>query len=307
MSFLFYEYKLNVPSINFFIDIKVYMAEMQNVVQTNTYHLTTMINNMLDQVARSQERIEPLMERLQKTSDLLWLVSISMGLTILCISLILSVGLLLGIIHEEGGAKITFIVGAVLIAIGSIGLVLFTIAILLAGSHGEVFLCRPLYGAPNFYVFGKLFDKPGWVYENETVNGIINDLLYANENDDVKPLNVTLATAIDQCEQNDATFSVFQFERIVNVPQILDVQEYDKLDEEIDKIFVSTATFTTLTETLQNILNYMFSNSDVNFSLYRVDLSRPTPEKDLSTFIDQMQRVSVQVYQSKAKLKFFIS
>lgn len=51
----------------------------------------------------------------------------------------------------------------------------------------------------------------------------------------------------------------------------------------------------TLTEDLQNILNYMFTNSDINFLAYRTDLSRPTPEKDLSTFIDQMQRVSVQV------------
>lgn len=39
----------------------------------------------------------------------------------------------------------------------------------------------------------------------------------------------------------------------------------------------------------------MFTNSDINFLAYRTDLSRPTPEKDLSTFIDQMQRVSVQV------------
>lgn len=39
----------------------------------------------------------------------------------------------------------------------------------------------------------------------------------------------------------------------------------------------------------------MFTNSDINFLAYRTELSRPTPEKDLSTFIDQMQRVSVQV------------
>lgn len=39
---------------------------------------------------------------------------------------------------------------------------------------------------------------------------------------------------------------------------------------------------------------YMFTNSEINFLAYRTDLSRPTPEKDLSTFIDQMQRVSVQ-------------
>lgn len=61
------------------------------------------------------------------------------------------------------------------------------------------------------------------------------------------------------------------------------------------KIFVSSLSFGTLTDDLQNILTYMFTNSDINFLSYRTELSRPTPEKDLSTFIDQMQRVSVQV------------
>lgn len=35
-------------------------------------------------------------------------------------------------------------------------------------------------------------------------------------------------------QQNEATFSVFQFERIVNVSQIFDVQEHSKLEEEIE-------------------------------------------------------------------------
>lgn len=63
----------------------------------------------------------------------------------------------------------------------------------------------------------------------------------------------------------------------------------------IQRIGVSATTFHTITDMLQNILSYMFSNSEINFLVYRNDLSRSTPEKDLSTFIDQMQRVSVQV------------
>lgn len=158
-----------------------------------------------------------------------------------------------------------------------------------------MFLCRPLYDSPKYQIFSKLFDRPGWAYENETINGIVNDFLYVPVIDDSKFLNVSLATAIDRCEANDATFSVFQFDRIINISHIFDVQEHSKLEEEIEKIFVSSSSFTTLTEDLQNILMYMFTNSDINFLAYRTDLSRPTPEKDLSTFIDQMQRVSVQV------------
>lgn len=46
---------------------------------------------------------------------------------------------------------------------------------------------------------------------------------------------------------------------------------------------------------LEKIFDYMFLNSDVNFNQYRNDLTQPTPEKDLTTFVDQMQRVSIQV------------
>lgn len=271
------------------------LAVIQDSVRLATQNLADIINSLVKKVDVERENIQPLMERLQEVGDLIWSVSLSTSLTVLCISLLMSVGLLLGIIHAESAAKVTFILSAVLIALGSFGLAAFTIVILLAGSHGEVFLCRPLYDAPNYHIFSKLFDRPGWVYENESFNGIVNDFLYVPKIDETRFLNVSLATAIDRCEANDATFSVFQFDRIVNISHIFDVQEHSKLEEEIEKIVVSSSAFTTLTDDLQNILTYMFTNSDINFLAYRTDLSRPTPEKDLSTFIDQMQRVSVQV------------
>lgn len=49
----------------------------------------------------------------------------------------------------------------------------------------------------------------------------------------------------------------------------------------------------------------MYTNSEINFQTYRNDLNRPSPEKDLSTFIDQMQRVSVQVGRRKLQLIHF--
>lgn len=319
------------------------LIDIQDSVRLAMHNLGLTMENMIKKVDNERENIKTIMQRLENVGDLLWSVSVSTTLTVLCISLLLSIGLLLGIIHAEGSAKITFILGAILIAFGSFGLAAFTIVILLAGSHGEVFLCRPLYDSPNYQVFSKLFDRPGWVYENETANGIVNDFLSTPDVNESKHFDISLATAIERCEQNDATFSVFQFERIVNISQIFDVHVHSKLEEEIEviiadflykchellrfpsnrdflvvffssfslffafgfrfrfrldfsqKIFVSAASFVTLTEDLQNILTYMFTNSDINFLAYRTDLSRPTPEKDLSTFIDQMQRVSVQV------------
>lgn len=210
------------------------LQQIQNSIRSATHNLGEMMNGMIKKVNAEQETIKPLMQRLQNVGDLLWIVSLSTTLTVLCISLLLSVGLLLGIIHAEAAAKITFILGAVLIAIGSFGLAAFVIVVLLAGSHGEVFLCRPLYDSPNYQVFGKLFDQPGWVYANETENGIINDFFSQPSIDESRQLNITLGTAIERCEQNDATFSVFQFDRIVNISQIFDMQEHGRLEEEIE-------------------------------------------------------------------------
>lgn len=215
-------------------NIEKSLAEIQSSVNAATVNLAEMIDRMVEKVELERESVKPLMQRLLNAGDLLWSVSLSTALVALCISLIPSVGLLLGIIHAEGAAKMTFVLGAILIALGSFALVTFTILILLIGSHGEVFLCRPMYDAPKYQVFTKLFDRPGWVYVNETNNGIINDYLYSDNIEESKRLNISLASAIDRCEANEATFAVFQFDRIVNVSHIFDVQEHIKLDEEIE-------------------------------------------------------------------------
>lgn len=43
----------------------------------------------------------------------------------------------------------------------------------------------------------------------------------------------------------------------------------------------------------------MFVSANIDLAAYRTDLNSPTPERDLSTFIDQVQRVSLQVSEVK--------
>lgn len=50
-----------------------------------------------------------------------------------------------------------------------------------------------------------------------------------------------------------------------------------------------------LTEPLQNIFEEMYVSTDIDLATYRMQLHQPSPEKDLVQFIDQMQRVSLQV------------
>lgn len=207
---------------------------MKTSIQLATRRLTLAINNMLAHVDRAWEQTVPFLNHLKHTSNLIWILGFLTTLVTLIISLILSGGLFLGIIHAERAAKITFIIGATCISFGSIALAIYTIFIMLIGGHGEVFLCRPLYDAPNFQVVSKLFDRPGLVYENETIDGVIGDILYVPDNDKPFALNVSLAKAIDQCERNEPSYSVFRIERLINVSQILDLNEYDELTKEIE-------------------------------------------------------------------------
>lgn len=207
---------------------------MQDSIQLGTQRLTETMNEFITEVDSRLQSVEPLLQQLQITGHITWKITLFTTISVLGITLVLSIALLLGIIHAERAAKATFVCGAILITLGSCGLAFFTIVVLLAGSHGEVFLCRPMYDTPNYQVFSKLFDKPGWFYENETINGFVNDLFYTTNVEESKSLNITLANALDQCERNEATYDVFQFNRLANVSQILDIHEYPQLDEEID-------------------------------------------------------------------------
>lgn len=97
------------------------------------------------------------------------------------------------------------------------------------------------------------------------------------------------------CEKNEASYNVFQLDAFVNTTAISDIKQFPKVTQAIDAIDVSERTMLSLTQTIQNILENMLQMSSFNLTTYRSTIGAPTPEKDLATFIDQMQRVALQV------------
>lgn len=99
---------------------------------------------------------------------------------------------------------------------------------------------------------------------------------------------------MNKCERNEATFTVFQLNRMVNFSELLDLQTYPDLDDEIQQIFVSPkSSFATITEPLDAILAHMFTISEISLISYRTELSGEETQKDFGAFIEQMQRISV--------------
>lgn len=81
----------------------------------------------------------------------------------------------------------------------------------------------------------------------------------------------------------------------MNTSKIADLRQFPKVSTAIDAISVSGRTLLSLTQSVQNILDNMLQTSSFNLTTYRSSVGAPTPEKDLATFIDQMQRVALQV------------
>lgn len=105
-----------------------------------------------------------------------------------------------------------------------------------------------------------------------------------------------LATSLCRgCEKNEASYNVFQLDAFVNTTAISNLKQFPKVTQAIDAIDVSERTLLSLTQTIQNILESMLQTSSFNLTTYRATIGAPTPEKDLATFIDQMQRVALQV------------
>lgn len=101
------------------------------------------------------------------------------------------------------------------------------------------------------------------------------------------------------CEQNQASYNVFQLDAFVNTTKIADLKQFPKVSTAIDAIVVSERTLLSLTQSIQHILEHMLQTSAFNLTTYRSSVGAPTPEKDLATFIDQMQRVALQVSESQ--------
>ena len=114
-------------------------------------------------------------------------------------------------------------------------------------------------------------------------------------NGTIKKITTTIIKSFRGCEKNEASYNVFQLDAFVNTTAISNIKQYPKVTQAIDEIDVSERTLLSLTQTIQTILENMLQMSSFNLTTYRTTIGAPTPEKDLATFIDQMQRVALQV------------
>ncbi|XP_037950324.1 uncharacterized protein LOC119681255 [Teleopsis dalmanni] len=278
------------------------LEQLENIrhrTTANAQMLTSTINVLLDRLQGTWESVQPKYNELQEWSNYYWTTGWITGLVIIWVLLFAVMAYCCFLCESNVKAGFVLFIAVFIICVGSICITLYGVLTLAVGGNTEIFLCRALYDGSadrgnEFNMLGKLLDKPGYMYEYEPQNGIIGELLRPNGvNRSI--VNVSLATALRGCEQNEASYNVFQLDAFVNTTQISDLKQFPKVTTAIDAIDVSERTLLSLTQTIQNILENMLQTSSFNLTSYRASIGAPTPEKDLATFIDQMQRVALQI------------
>ncbi|XP_050325867.1 prominin-2 isoform X3 [Bactrocera neohumeralis] len=297
------------------------LESIRHRTKANAQMLTSTINALLERLQRVWPTLEPSYEELQSWSNSYWTAGWVAALVIGWVLLFGLMSYCCFLCESNVKAGVVLLMSVLIICLGSICITIYGVLTLAIGGNTEVFLCRSMYDAttatasvgvtgtagnwgnnqladvsdaPSYHLLGKLFDKPGYVYAHEPQTGIIGELLRP-EGVNRSIVNVSLATALRGCEQNQASYNVFQLDAFVNTTQIADLKQFPKVTTAIDAITVSERTMLSLTQTIQNILENMLHTSSFNLTTYRVSIGAPTPEKDLATFIDQMQRVALQI------------
>lgn len=266
--------------------------------------LASTMTALIDGVDRAWTVATPWLDGLEEMGNTVWALALTIAIVILLITVLLIVSLIFGCARAENRAGTPFVVAAASMAIASVALALFTVFGMLLGGHGEVFVCRALYDEPDYVVLGKLFDRPGLMYANDTYadGGIIGRLLRAGNgtsgNGDgvaiVGDTNATLTQALMQCERGAASFNVFQIDGLMNVSQNTEYTTYSRLVIAIERLNTSTDRLCSITDPLQSIFEDMYV-IDIDLMAYRTEINMPAPERDVAAFFEQLQHVAKQV------------
>lgn len=271
---------------------------MRNGLNETMNNLSLVVKHVLDKVAKGWGRISPMLDRFRDAGYFNWLVGLVASTTTLVVTLFLLIPIGCTCCHVDKVAATSFMMSASLLSIFSFFLGVFTIFEVLIGGHGEVFACRAFHEKPEYTIIGKLFDNPGIIYSDPPVNAALAELLVPSDHSTRLFSNASLATALGECERNRSVYETFQFDFLLDLKNVLNFENYLDLVRSIQGIRAMESPFHSFTQKLQLILVDLIQDSNGNFTEHRLELMQVSPEKEMINFIDQMQRVSLQIHDS---------
>lgn len=290
-----YSHQLKQDSTRQKEEIMKQISIMRNGLNETIQRLSSVVKHVLDQIGAVWQKVLPVMDNFSEAGYVSWLIGLISCASTLVVTLFLIVPLSCSCCHVDNLAGTTFQMSACVLSIFCTFLGFFTIFEVLVGGHGEVFVCRALYEKPEYVVIGRLFDNPGIMFDQPPTNGVLPNLLISSEQNPKQFSNVSLTTALKECEMNKSAYYVFQIDNLLDLKNTLNFENYPDLVRSINNIKAHESQFTSLTERIQYLLSDLYHDSKFNFTSFRVDIQQISPEKEMANFIDQMQRVSLQI------------
>lgn len=271
------------------------LTVMRNGMNETFNKLSSVVKNVLDKIGRIWGKVLPMMDNFKNVGYMSWLIGLVSCASTLVVTLFMLIPLSCTCCHVDSLAGISFVMSASMLSVFSVFLGSFVIFEALIGGHAEVFICRAFFEKPEFTIIGKLFDNPGIIYANPSTNGALVELLTPSELNSRTFSNTTLTNALGECENNKSSYETFQFENLLDLKNVLNFENYLDLATSINSIRAMDFPFISFTQSIQSIFDELIQDSHGNFTSYRMDLTQVSPEKEMNHFIDQMQRVSLQI------------
>jgi hypothetical protein len=275
------------------------LSVMRSDINETVNKLSIVVKILLDKIGGAWQKILPMIDSINEAGYISWLIGLISCSSTLVVTLFLLVPLSCTCCNVDNLAGMMFQMASCVLSIFCTLLGFFSIFEVLFGGHGEVFVCRALYEKPEYTIIGKLFDNPGIIYSQLPKNGIIADLFLPTDSKNPQEvpafINTSLTKVLGECEMNKSAYNTFQVENLLNMKKTLDYENYPELVVAINNLKAHESSFTQFTQRIQFILNDLMHDSDVNFTSFRMEITQISPEKEMSNFIDQMQRVSLQI------------
>lgn len=271
------------------------LTVMRNGLNETMNKLSTVVKHVLDRIGNVWGRVLPMLDNFNDAGYMSWLIGLVSCTSTLVVTLFLLIPVSCTCCNVESLAGVCFIMAACILSVFSIFLGIFSIFEVLVGSHGEVFVCRTLFESPEFTILGKLFDNPGIVYSHPPSSGLFAEMLNPHEHSAKHFSNTSLSKALGDCERDKSTFETFQLENLLDLSNTLNFENYLDISRSINAIRAMESPFSSFTQRIQLIVDGLIQDSNGNFTFYRTELTEVSPEKEMINFIDQMQRVSLQI------------
>lgn len=290
-----YSHQLHEDSMKNGEEIMRQMQIMRNGLNETFNKLSSVVKHVLEKIGNAWQKVLPMIDNFNDAGYISWLIGLVTCASTLVVTLFLLVPLSCTCCNVDNLAGVSFQMAACVLSMFCAFLGFFTIFEALLGGHGEVFICRPLYEEPEYIVIGRLFDSPGIIYNQPPANGIFAELLMPTEHNAKSFSNTSLTNALGECQMNKSAYYTFKIDGLMDFKNTLNYENYPDVVRAVNDIRAHESSLTSLTQRIQFILNDLMHDSDVNFTTFRLEITQISPEKEMMNFIDQLQRVSLQI------------